>query len=127
MPLLRMILDFQICLLGHTRCPLVALHEPSCLHVLCLALVLQLQELLESSSKGALQLSSRSSSRQLLGGLVQRKAENATLVHALKIQLGAPATTKGSIVWHVPSSRLEGSFDSPRPSENTPMAHHHRR
>ena len=48
------------------------------------------------------------------GGLVQRKY--ATLVHALKVQLGAPASTKGSIVSHVPSSRLEGSFDSPRPS-----------
>ena len=47
------------------------------------------------------------------GGLVQRKY--ATLVHALKVQLGAPASTKGSIVSHVPSSRLEGSFDGPPP------------
>ena len=47
------------------------------------------------------------------GGLVQRKAEYATLIHALKVQLGAPASTKGSIVSHVPSSRLEGTFDSP--------------
>ena len=49
------------------------------------------------------------------GGLVQRKAEYATLIHALKVQLGSPASTKGSIVSHVPSSRLEGSFDGPPP------------
>ena len=47
--------------------------------------------------------------------LEQALADYATLIHALKVQLGAPASTKGSIVSHVPSSRLEGSFDGPPP------------